>query len=420
MFKNKNEYLAARKALLEKAEGLLNENKIEEYEVVEKEINDLDASYEKFAKAQANMSALKDTQPSGPVEFDEPGPGGEDEKKDTKAEYLNAWAKRMLGRRLDENEKKILDTVNARFVNDGGETFGANTAAEHALLVPDSVSNDIWREAGEMFPIFGDTSPTFVRGDITILKETDGGDDGQWYDEDDEVEGDDFAIGQINLTGHELAKAIPVSWKLKKMSIKAFIPYITTLLAEKMGAALAKAIVSGPGQPGTGDDFKPQPRGILTVLNAEDNKPQVVEYGDGGQGEAAVFSYETLTLALSKIKSAYKSGAVIYANNGTIWNTLANLKDTTGRPYFVADVTSGGVGRIFGLTVKEDDSVGGGVLIGNLKKGYAININEDITMYSQDHVRKRYTDYMSYAIVDGDVITTKAFAYIAKEAVEEG
>ena len=132
------------------------------------------------------------------------------------------------------------------------------------------------------------------------------------------------------------------------------------------------------------------------------------------------FRDETLTLALSKIKSAYKSGAVIYANNGTIWNTLANLKDTTGRPYFVADVTSGGVGRIFGLTVKEDDSVVGGVLIGNLKKGYAININEDITMYKQDHVRKRYTDYMSYAIVDGDVITTKAFAYITKEVVVEG
>ncbi len=34
------------------------------------------------------------------------------------------------------------------------------------------------------------------------------------------------------------------------MSIDEFVPYITSLLAEKMGAALAKAIVDGKGKPG--------------------------------------------------------------------------------------------------------------------------------------------------------------------------
>lgn len=56
---NKKEYLAKRKALLEEAESLLNESKLEEFAAKEKEIKDLDAKFEEIAKAQANMNALK-------------------------------------------------------------------------------------------------------------------------------------------------------------------------------------------------------------------------------------------------------------------------------------------------------------------------------------------------------------------------
>lgn len=113
------------------------------------------------------------------------------------------------------------------------------------------------------------------------------------------------------------------------------------------------------------------------------------------------------------IKSTYKTGASIYAKSSVIWGVLALLKDNQGRPLFIPDVTAGGVGRIFGLPVKEEDSIpDGDILIGNVARGYAMNVNENMTIYTEDHVKARYTDYMSYAIVDGDVLTTKAFVYI--------
>lgn len=404
---NKKDYLEKRKALLNEAETYLNEGKLEEYEAKEKEIRDLDDQFEKLAKAQANMNALKEpviSESFANISVGDDGAMAKNEPKATMDEsqvYLNAWAKNMMGIALEGEEKTVFEKVNNKYRNQ------TQTAAQHVVLIPETVRDGIWKEAGELYQILGDVRITFVPGDLTILKEENGGDDAQWYDEGTEVKDDNFQIGELNLTGCELAKNVPISWKLRKMAIKEFVAYIQTLLAEKMGAALAKAIVSGKGKPGIGDQFKPEPKGIITALDAETDKPQIVEF--------ETLAYDDLAKAMGLVKSAYKSGAAIYAQSTTVWNTLATLKDNDGRPLFVPDVTSGGVGRIFGVVVKEEDAVPEDViLIGNVARGYAMNVNENMTIYTEDHIKKRYTDYMGYAIVDGDVITTKAFALLRK------
>jgi HK97 family phage major capsid protein len=167
---NKKEYLAKRKALLEAAEKALNEGKLEEFKAKEKEIKDLDEQFEAFAKAQANMNALKDkvavdvamdmtTQDNGVVASTKPI-----EVKDEKQVYLNAWAKEMMGQSLAEQEKTIFDKFNADIRN------ATQTAATHAILIPETVREGIWKEAGELFPILGDVRMTFVPGDLTIIK----------------------------------------------------------------------------------------------------------------------------------------------------------------------------------------------------------------------------------------------------------
>ena len=403
---NTQKYLEKRKALLGEAENLLKEGKLEEFEAKEQEIKDLDDQFEKLAKARANMDALKEPIVADPVANMSRGDDGvlathnTTTFKNDQEIYLNAWAKNMMGMTLEGEEKQVFDKVNNEYRNQ------VQTAQEHVVLIPETVRDGIWKEAGELYPILGDVRMTFVPGDLTILKEVDGGDDAQWYDENDEVKDDGFQIGELNLTGCELAKNIPVSWKLRKMAVNEFIAYITSLLAEKMGAALAKAIVSGKGKPGAGDTFKAEPKGIKTAL---EGTQQIVDYS----GEKP--SYEDLTKAMAKIHSTYKNGAVIYANGATIWEGLANIVDGNNRPIFIPDVTSGGVGRIFGLVVKEEDAVADGeVLIGNVARGYVMNVNENMTIYTEDHIKRRYTDYMGYAIVDGDVLTEKAFALLRK------
>ncbi|MBK1678754.1 phage major capsid protein [Rhodospirillum rubrum] len=143
------------------------------------------------------------------------------------------------------------------------------------------------------------------------------------------------------------------------------------------------------------------------MLEAESGTPQIIEYDTD-------IAFNTLTAAMGAIHSSYANGVTIYANNTTIWSNLATLVDGMGRPMFIADVMAGGVGRIFGRTIKADATIPDGeILIGNPGDGYLANINEDITMYTEDHVRERLTDYMGYAIVDGDVVDSKAFVIIA-------
>ncbi|MCQ4765716.1 hypothetical protein, partial [Cloacibacillus evryensis] len=58
----------------------------------------------------------------------------------------------------------------------------------------------------------------------------------------------------------------------------AFMPYVISLIAEKMGNALAKAVVEGKGKAGDSGSWKSQPQGIAVALEAETSTPQIVTY----------------------------------------------------------------------------------------------------------------------------------------------
>lgn len=79
----------------------------------------------------------------------------------------------------------------------------------------------------------------------------------------------------------------------------------------------------------------------------------------------------------------------------------------------IADPVNGGVNRIFGIPVKEDDSLAAGeIILGAPGVGYIANVNKDISIVTEEHAKPRTVDYCSYAIVDGGVLSTKAFALL--------
>ena len=316
-------------------------------------------------------------------------------------EYRSAWAKEMMGQALSNEERSFLNNVNEEY-----RAFTHNTENTQ-ILIPKTVATGIWERAEELHPLWADVNKMRVRGELSMLKKSGETDDARWYTEDEEVETDRLQFGQAELTGCELAKAIQVTWKLKKMAIQEFEAYIIREIGRKMGIALATAVYQGRGKPGANDSFKPEPYGIRTRLAAEAGTPQMLTYsGD--------MTYRDMTTLMGKIHSSYVNGAVIYANNTTIWNHLANIVDGNGRPMFVSDVQGGGVGRILGRTIKPDAGLPEGVImLANVGAGYTANINEDITMYREEHVRRRLTDYMGYAIVDGDVLDNQAFVILS-------
>ena len=409
---NKEKYLADRKVLMDAADALLKEGKAQEAMDKMAEVERLDAEFEAYAKAAANMAALAGKQTVTPIAAVAVTPDGAavvdkmdgTEPENEAALYLAAFKQYLVGGKMNEDERKVFDAVNDRFHNT------TQTAADHAVLIPDTVAKGIWAEMADAHPIINDVMPTYVPGTLSYLKGDVDSNNAAWYDEDDTVTDGSIASGEVTLNGYELAKNVPVSWKLKRMAVDEFLAYVTSKIAERMGAALAAALVSGLGVPGENDDWKAQPKGVVTALNAETNTPQVVTWGDGD-----ALTYAKLTQLMAKIKSGYLNGSCMYAQNTFIWEKLANLLDGQNRPLFIPDVSSGGVGRIFGLVVKEEAAAPtNGMLVGNMQKGYKINFNESISIHTEDHVKARSTDYMGYAIVDGTPLTTKAFALLKK------
>ena len=99
---NKEKYLAQRKALLDEAEALINEGKVEESTAKMKEVETLDNKWEETKLANANMNALKDKtivtdleNKSVKVEGEKIVDGILDNKVDDKKAYEMAWAKTM-------------------------------------------------------------------------------------------------------------------------------------------------------------------------------------------------------------------------------------------------------------------------------------------------------------------------------------
>lgn len=402
------DYIEKRNALMEEARAALSAGDLALAQERREAVEALDKEKEQYDREAASLNALFSMEVSTPVVLEDKSvaPVGArpaetlDGVKAPVDREVDAFKAYLLGKPYDAGLLRMVDS--------------ANTAGSNAVVIPERVRDMIWTEMADRHPVLRNMRMTFVQGNLSIIKETsDGGADAAWYEESDTVSDGALGFAKVELKGYELAKAVPVTWELKKMSMDAFLPYVVSLISRKMGSALAAAVMTGKGVPGDLDDWKAQPQGIATALEAETSTPQVVTWTPSTDE----ITYAKLCSVMSKIKSGYMSRAAIYATNDFIWNYLATVKDSTNRPYFVADPTSGGVGRMFGLVVYEEDAApANGAIFGAVAEGYVMNVNENVTMYQEEHVKQRITDYMGYAILDGKPMTTKAFAYLKKSA----
>lgn len=419
---NKEQYIEKRNALLGEIENLIAEGKVDESNAKMKEVEALDNQWEEIKVANANLNALKDNTKVIDLENKTVNVEGgkivdktiENKVVDDQKVYETAWAKVMQGRKLEDNEQEIFDKVNTEFQN-----AYTHTTENTPTLIPQTVVAGIWKRAEEMYPLLADVKKYNVKGTLIINKHTaiaEG--DAAWYDEETATADEKNVFGQLVLSGCELAKAITVTWKMRAMAVEEFIPYIKNELGERVGVALGTAISQGKGKPGESDTFKPEPLGIETALLAESNTSQVVTYDFDNATTPVPLTYTKITEAISKVHSSYLNGCAFYANNATIWTQLANITDENGRPIFIPDTTAGGVGRMLGFVVKADAGVtANNVIFGNPGQGYVMNINEPMSLATEEHVKARTVDYAAYTIVDGGLLDNKAFALIQEVVV---
>lgn len=395
---NKKKYLAMREQLMNEAQQLINEGKAEEAQNKMQEVTALDAKWDAIAQAQANMKALNEE----PVFINslkmEDATGKTDipvtlEQAWGSKEYERAWAKNMTGKQMTPEEHKCFEMVNESYTH---------TTENTQIVIPKNISKHIWELAGEMYPYFADVSKTYVTGTLSMIQENTSSDAG-WYEETADTEDGKETFKEFRLNGCELARTITVSWKLKEMAIEEFIPYIERRMAKKMGAAAGYGATHGKGVVA---GQKPEPTGTVTALINEENRPQIVTYTKG-----TIPKYTDFTAARSKVRSGYGAGLKVYANSNTIWNVIANVQDGNKRPIFSIDPREDGGFRVLGMPCKEDDSMQDGeILFSNAEEGYHMNINKEVSMMTEDHVKDRKTDYCGYAIMDGNAVSNTAHA----------
>lgn len=404
---NKKQYETKRAALMEEAQRMIDAGEAEKAQAKMDEVKDLDEKWDTIAQAQADFRALNlDPKPMNPTMIQETMVEGDSttETPEAKAwaseEYKNAWAKTLMGRQLSNKEKETYQLVNEAYTH---------TTENTSIVIPKSVSKGIWELAGEIYPYFGEVTKTYINGLLSMIQD-DTSSEAKWYDEDTETEEGKETLKEFTLKGCELSRDITVKWKLKEMSIDEFIPYIQRRMAKKMGAGAGYGVTHGAGEGAT--TGKPEPMGTVTALEKEVGTPQVITYANG-----KLPTYKDMLALRAKVKSGYGAGLKVYANTDTIWNKIAAIVDNNGRPIFVPDPTAGGAYRVLGMLVKEDDSMKDGeILASNAKDGYHLNINKEMTMIPEEHVKERKTDYCGYAIMDGNVLTTKAHALLKEAA----
>lgn len=304
--------------------------------------------------------------------------GNEMEKEERKfttasPEYRSAWAKTLMGVKLEETEERALGdaigTTSTTFVE---ATSNANGINNLGLLIPDSVRLDWLKIAEKASPIYRDIRKMNVPGNVDFPYLF-GADDAEWYAETTTTKNEGQEYKNIKLTGHELAKAIEITWKAEAMTVEGFISFLLDELNEKMNKALINAVIYGNGSA--------KPTGITNGLTAKENANAI----------------DLIKECLGNLSVENRVGAKVYVASD-VADEIAFYKDENGNyPYLVA-----GLGRAGGATIEADPFLSAGDIVVGNAQNYILNFNEGLRVDKEVKVQPRRVIYGGYLIADGN------------------
>lgn len=312
--------------------------------------------------------------------------GGKEEMEERKfttasPEYRSAWAKTLMGVKLEETEERALGdalgTTATTFVASTEDGQGINNLG---LLIPDSVRMDWMKIVEELSPIYRDITKLNVNGNID-LPYLFAADDAEWYAEVTTTKNEGQEYKNLKLTGHELAKAVEITWKAEAMTVEGFIDFILKELTMKMNKALVNAVIYGDGSE--------KPTGITNGLTVKSNSNAI----------------DLIKELLKSLSIENRVGAKVYVASD-VADDIAFYKDENGNyPYLVA-----GLGQANGTKIEQDPFLKAGEIVVGNASNYILNFNENLRVDKEVKVQPRRVVYGAYLIADGNK-KPNAFAY---------
>ena len=404
MFKNKKDYLDKRKALIEEAQNLLDEGKLQEYEVKENEIKDLDEQYEKFAKAQANMNALKDVKIGGDVKdlFDDKADFGkkqEPEDKYNTIEYRKAFMN-FCKTGIMPQEFRNVDTYTG--------------TADASAVIPTTIMQEIIKEMKTYGQIFSRVRKTNVKGgtEVPILSLKPAA---TWIGESVVSDRQKVTANtKVTFSYYGLECKVAVSLLADATTLDIFESTIVQLIVEAMTKALDIAIIkgTGSGQPtGITVDSRIPAGNVITLASAD--------FATWDGWKKKVFA---------KIPLSYRAGGSFIMAAGTFEGYIDGMVDSNGQPIGRVNygITDGPQERFGGREVilVEDDVIapyesaatGDVVAVFCKLSDYCINSNMQMSMYRWlDHDTNQWVD-KAILIADGKILDPNGVLIIKKGA----
>lgn len=350
----------------EKVEEVKEEVKEEKKEEVsEEEERSLMAGIEEKAEDITNLKKI-----NGGIEK------MEEKKFDLKSpEYRSAWAKKVMGLSEDkftEDEKRALGdavtTTATTYVASTADVQGINNGG---LFIPETVRMELMEIIEEMSPWFRDIRKLSVNGNVD-LPYLFAADDANWYAELNDTVNEGAEYRSLQLTGHELAKDVVITWKAEEMAVESFISFILEELAHKMGVALINATIYGDGSG--------KPTGVLNGLTAVTDGETPIDN--------VIATYESLSQEARRGAKVYVSTAVKIA--------MIGYKDENGNYPFLQGINGTDLFTIETEPFLQNNDV----IVGN-PRYYILNTNTPMRIDRESTVKGRKVTYGAYGIYDG-------------------
>lgn len=346
-FKNYEDYKTQRETLYNEAEALLNEGKVEEANAKTDEISTMDADYEAYATAHANLKAAAgraSTVALGGMGV--PGANGiivgsfgaaakEIDMLDSE-EYKEAFMN--FACRGEKMPDKFNDAIKGKLMN------AATSVSDTTAVIPTTVMKEIIREMKDRGELYNRVRKTNVQGGMEIpilsLAPT-----ASWVTEttastDQKVQ----ANKKITFSYFGLECKIAQTLLANVVDFAEFTEMFVPLAVEAILFALDKGIISGTGS------------GQMTGVTKDIRVPaeNVIEMTEKEIGSWKAWKEKVF----AKMKKKYRNGTFIMAQ-GTFDANIDGMVDSTGQPIGRVNygITDGETYRFGGkevMTVEED------------------------------------------------------------------
>lgn len=394
----RNEYETKRKALINEAEALINEGKLEDANGKMDAVTKLDQDFEAAAKASANLRAL--AQPPVPLAGVGEGavfnPCNQDETADMydSIEYRKAFMNYVLNG----------TAIPTKFVNAAATTKTTDVGS----VISPTVLNRIVEKmetTGTILPLV--TKTAFAAG-VTVPTSS-VKPEATWVAEGTGSDTQKKTTGQIDIKGYKLRCAISMTLETSVMSLQVFETVFVNSVSEAMVKAQEKSFINGSGSG--------QPKGILLETVASGQNIDLAASAD--------LTYQTLVDAEAALPLAYENGAVWNMTKKTFMKFIG-MVDTNKQP--IARVSYGIDGKpertllgrrvvlndymtSLGATITEDTVVA--FLFDWSDYMFNTNYNMVVKSYEDNDTEDQVTK--AVMICDGKVIDKNSLVTITKK-----